>query len=413
MSKSLELPPSGSDLFTATWGKDAEDRMKNGDAFSNRLKKLLVELAPEDQNKPPPPEEKNEEWKKNVRTLVGDMNGVQNAVRMLEPIIDQQSNQVEQVRQLLVAENDQSQYGAQQTNVLGQTYNAAAPVSNGIWHFLRDVDGTTSQAQKVETFESQEDGDFDENIQEAAAAVTMINQVLTNLKGTILPRMVTVNVTVEGLYNESDRISEIFNGNARRLTNLKERQTMLEAEMAKAKEVMGVLTEFATRHSSDMATENAQAAGAAEGASLLQEHDQGASLYDQGAALLQEHALPALKEVPPNGGAMHVLREWQAKRHPFSTTGLAVTALGETNISKHISEAFAMDIPSLEAPTPFPPLKEVPTLKPLKVTETVAPAPVQEAVNTTEPSGILASVESVAAGLWQEVTSIGPWRRLG
>lgn len=391
MSATLELPHSAEELFKASY-EDVSNKMQN-DPFKQRLENLLVDLAPEDQNKPPPTEEKNEEWKARVRAMVDDAKGVKDAVRMLEPIVSDQSTNVDHVREMLIQENDQSMYGAQQANVLGESYNAAAPVSNGIYQFLHDVDTATHQSSKVADFEGQEDGQFDTNMNEAAAAVTMIAQVIDNLQDVVVPKMVQVNLTTENLYNSSDRVSEIFNSNARRLQSLKDREAMLSSELDKAKTVMTVLIEYTTQASADMhvAAAKEEAAAGEEGtpASLLQTLEKGG-------------------KVPPI--TMQALREWQAKRHRFTPTALAVEAVNENNIS---ASSFKMDLPTLAPPKPFPKMRDVPQLAvkvaPSATEKAAAPAPPAVA----PPSGIIERVESAAAGLWQEVTSIGPWRRLG
>jgi len=281
--------------------------------------------------------------------------GPAEAIRQLQPFIKDLSKKVAQIKDVLIEENDESQSGAQQANMLAQSYNAAAPVSNGVWSFLKDVDTATGQAGKVADFEGREDGEFDENIQEAASAVTMISQVLKNLKDVILPRLMLVNGTLDNLYNESDRISEIFNGNARRLTDLQNRSAVLKQELDKSNLVYNVLIEYSTHHQADRIAA-AEAAGKGVGdleapippaPSLLEEQNQAEKTgvpKRPPSSLLEEMAKAIMV---PRSSQMQVLREWQAKKHPFSTTGMAVTALSERNVS----ESFQLDIPSLEAPT--------------------------------------------------------------
>jgi len=346
--------PSASEMVKAYAVMDTTKVGK--DPLKARLQRILDANKEEASTPAPPSAEDSAEYEAAVSAAMERALDIERAQQELWPVVNEQVRMVEQSVKALVQENDQERATARESNQMSTLYNAAAPVSNGVLGFVKTTDGQVNDAKSVEKYESVEDGDFEDNLEETATAVLMVEQVLDKLKTRTTPRLVNINITQEGLYTTSEKMSEDFNGNARRIKGLQDRTEQIESELTKAKEVLNVLTQYATDRSADASaaapaeTAPEEAAAAPEALMQLRDTQSGASKVP-----LDEQMRETVK-----------MRAWKMLGH-MTTDQLAKGVTGETRISP---EAFAMALPKIDTP---------PELKQITMPTQVSPPPMNRA----------------------------------
>lgn len=338
--------PGVSDMVAAY---DVMDTTKVGkDPLKARLQRIL-EANSEDETTPAPPSpEDTAAYEAAIGAAMERALDIERAQQEIWPAVNDQVRKVEQAVRALEQENEQERATAGESNQMSTLYNAAAPVSNGVLSFVKTSDGQTSDAQSIGKYEGVEDGDFEDNLEETATAVLMVEQVLDKLKTKTTPRLVTINITQEGLYNTSEHMSEDFNGNARRIVGLKDRMETLESELVKAREVLNVLTQYATDRTAD-ASAAAPVAAPEEAApeALVQLRDTSKVPEDE---LMREEV--KMRELKLDGR--------------MSPGQMAKVASGK----RMSPSAFAMELPKIDTP---------PDLKQITIPNQVSPPPMNKA----------------------------------
>jgi len=347
--------PSASEMVKAYAVMDTSKVGK--DPLKARLQRILDANKEEESTPAPPSAEDSAEYEAAVSAAMERALDIERAQQELWPVVNEQVRMVEQSVRALEQENDQERATARESNQMSTLYNAAAPVSNGVLGFVKTTDGQVNDAKSVEKYESVEDGDFEDNLEETATAVLMVEQVLDKLKTRTTPRLVNINITQEGLYTTSERMSEDFNGNARRIKGLQDRTVQIEGELTKAKEVLNVLTQYATDRSADASAaapvaETAPAEEAANPEALVQLRD---THNGTSTVPLDEQMRETVK-----------MRAWKMLGR-MTTDQLAKGVTGETRISP---EAFAMALPKIDTP---------PELKQITMPKQVSPPPMNKA----------------------------------
>jgi hypothetical protein len=337
--------PSASDMVRAY---DVMDTTKVGqDPLKARLQRILDSQKTDESTPAPPSPEDSAAYEAAIGTAMERALDIERAQQELWPVVNEQVRMVEQAVVALEQENDQERATAAESNQMSTLYNAAAPVSNGVLSFVKTSDGQTSDASSIGKYEGVEDGDFEDNLQETATAVLMVEQVLDKLKTKTTPRLVNINITQESLYNTSEHMSEDFNGNARRIKGIQDRAGLLEKELTKAKEVLNVLTQYATDRAAD-----ASAAAPVEEA-------------PEALVQLRDNQNDTSKAAP---------EDWleEVKMHAFRMNGrMSPDKMAKVSSEKRMSTAaFPMDLPKIDTP---------PELKQITMPSQVSPPPMNKA----------------------------------
>lgn len=358
--------PGVSDMVAAY---DVMDTTKVGkDPLKARLQRILDANKEEETTPAPPSPEDTAAYEAAIGAAMERALDIERAQQELWPVINEQVRTVEQAVVALEQENEQERATAAESNQMSTLYNAAAPVSNGVLSFVKTSDGQTSDAQSVGKYEGNEDGDFEENLEETATAVLMVEQVLDKLKTKTTPRLVSINITQEGLYNTSEHMSEDFNGNARRIKGLEDRARQIEAELTKAKEVLNVLTQYATDRTADASAAAPVAAPEEAPEALVQLRD--------------------TSKVPED----ELFRE-EVKMRQFKMDGrMSPDQMAKVASGKRMApSAFAMELPKIDTP---------PDLKQITIPNQVSPPPMNKAaVHALVPTLLREATETVTTAL--------------
>lgn len=192
-----------------------------------------------------------------IQALTADIAAAATAMRELEPMVDDQGRAIDKATGDLIEENDDEKASAETMNHLMAIYNLAVPPINAGAMFVKNVAKNNADATKVNNYEAGATGTYEEELEQMASAVMMVDQVLAKLKKFTMPKVVNINISQEALYSSSDRISSNFNAVARRLVGLQNRHDTLKREYTKAQDVIGILTTYATERTADASASTA------------------------------------------------------------------------------------------------------------------------------------------------------------
>lgn len=264
------------------------------------------------------------EYTAKVRELTREIKKELSVIRILQPIVAGHTKEVDAAVEAVLKTNNEERQEAGEANQLSKLYNYATQAGNRVLSFVATAEDATGDTDKVANFQEGQEGRFDAELQDTATAVLMVEQVLGKLKEHTLPKTVTINVTQEDLYSQSDAVSTNFNAVARRLADLLERERKIKAEYEKAREVLMVLMQYATDRGAD--ARNVQAAQAAqEGAAPV------------AGALLEENAT---EKMIPRAVDFQQLRERNMKLlgpNPITADDLATGVL-EKNLTAELGQ---------------------------------------------------------------------------